>query len=239
MSEGLLVFAYLAAALLFVMSLAGLSRQESAKSGSLYGMVGMAIAVLATLAHAHITGITLVTVLMIVGAGIGLFLAKKVEMTEMPQLVAILNGFGGLAAVLIGFSSAIEGMEVTVIDSFVSSAEAVIHDAQVAFGVIVGAITFSGSVVACLKLHGRISSRPVSLPGGHWANLAIIGLAVLMAVVYVQQNSLLAFAAHDSLCVRIWYYAGDGHRWCGYAGGGVHVECVFRYRSGCDRFHAG
>ena len=192
MSEGLLVSAYLVAALLFVMSLAGLSRQESAKSGSLYGMVGMTVAVLATLGHAHITGITMVTVLMIVGAGIGLFLAKKVEMTEMPQLVAILNGFGGLAAVLIGFSSAIEGMNASVIESLVPSTEATIHDIQVAFGVIIGAITFSGSVVACLKLHGRISSRPASLPGGHWSNLAIIGFAVLMAVVYVQQNSLLA-----------------------------------------------
>ncbi|MET4692571.1 Re/Si-specific NAD(P)(+) transhydrogenase subunit beta [Endozoicomonas lisbonensis] len=192
MSEGLLVSAYLVAALLFVMSLAGLSRQESARSGSLYGMVGMAVAVLATLAHAHVTGITLVTVLMIAGAGIGLYLAKKVEMTEMPQLVAILNGFGGLAAVLIGFSTAIEGMNVSVVESLVPSSEALIHDIQVAFGVIIGSITFSGSVVACLKLHGRISSRPASLPGGHWSNLAIIGFAVLMAVVYVQQNSLLA-----------------------------------------------
>ena len=192
MSEGLLVSAYLVAALLFVMSLAGLSRQESARSGNLYGMVGMAVAVLATLAHAHVSGITLVTALMIVGAGIGLYLAKKVEMTEMPQLVAILNGFGGLAAVLIGFSSAIEGMNVSVVESLLSSSEALIHVSQVAFGVIVGAVTFSGSVVACLKLHGRISSRPASLPGGHWSNLAIIGFAVLMAVVYVQQNSLLA-----------------------------------------------
>ncbi|AMO54609.1 pyridine nucleotide transhydrogenase [Endozoicomonas montiporae] len=192
MSEGLLVSAYLVAALLFVMSLAGLSRQESARNGSLYGMVGMAVAVLATLAHAHVTGITLVTVLMIAGAGIGLYLAKKVEMTEMPQLVAILNGFGGLAAVLIGFSSAIEGMNEPVVASLLPSSEALVHDIQIAFGVIIGAITFSGSVVACLKLHGKISSRPASLPGGHWSNLAIIGFAVLMAVVYVQQNSLLA-----------------------------------------------
>ena len=192
MSEGLLVSAYLVAALLFVMSLAGLSRQDSAKNGSLYGMIGMAVAVLATLAHAHISGITLVTVLMIIGAGVGLYLAKKVEMTEMPQLVAILNGFGGLAAVLIGFSSAIEGMNAPVVESLLPSTEALVHDIQIAFGVIIGAITFSGSVVACLKLHGRISSRPASLPGGHWSNLAIIGFAVLMAVVYVQQNSLLA-----------------------------------------------
>ena len=192
MSEGLLVSAYLVAALLFVKSLAGLSRQESAKGGNLYGMIGMAVAVLATLGHAHITGLTIVTVLMIIGAGIGLYLAKKVEMTEMPQLVAILNGFGGLAAVLIGFSSAIEGFDASAVESLVPSTEALIHDIQVAFGVLIGAITFSGSVVACLKLHGKISSRPASLPGGHWANLAILGFGVLMAVVFVQQNSLFA-----------------------------------------------
>ena len=192
MSEGLLVSAYLVAALLFVMSLAGLSRQESAKGGSLYGMIGMTVAVLATLGHAHITGLTMVTVLMIIGAGTGLYLAKKVEMTEMPQLVAVLNGFGGLAAVLIGFSSAIEGADASVVESLVPSTEALIHDIQVAFGVLIGAITFSGSIVACLKLHGKISSRPISLPGGHWANLAILGFGVLMAVVFVQQNSVLA-----------------------------------------------
>ncbi|OED46933.1 NAD(P) transhydrogenase subunit beta [Endozoicomonas sp. (ex Bugula neritina AB1)] len=192
MSEGLLISAYLVAALLFVMSLAGLSRQETAKGGSLYGMIGMTIAVLATLGHAHITGMTTVTVLMIIGAGIGLYLAKKVEMTEMPQLVAILNGFGGLAAVLIGYSSAIESSSVATLTSLLSSTEYTIHDAQVAFGVMIGAVTFSGSIVACLKLHGRISSRPVSLPGGHWANLVIIGFTLLMAVVFVQQQSLLA-----------------------------------------------
>ncbi|MGB1272413.1 MAG: NAD(P)(+) transhydrogenase (Re/Si-specific) subunit beta, partial [Endozoicomonas sp.] len=97
MSEGLLVAAYLVAALMFVMSLAGLSRQDTARNGNIYGIIGMLVAVLATLAHAHIAGITLVTLCMIVGAGVGLYLAIKVQMTEMPQLVAILNGFGGLA----------------------------------------------------------------------------------------------------------------------------------------------
>ena len=201
MSEGLLVAAYLIAALLFVMSLAGLSRQESARGGSLYGMVGMTIAVLATLGHAHIAGMTMVTILMIVGAGIGLYLAKKVEMTEMPQLVAILNGFGGLAAVLIGFSSALESNDALLAEVIrqVSSAEQLIHSVEIFIGIIIGAVTFSGSVVACLKLAGKIPSRPMSLPGRHWTNLVLIGLAVLMGIVFVQQHSILALVLLTAL----------------------------------------
>ncbi|WP_422449649.1 MULTISPECIES: Re/Si-specific NAD(P)(+) transhydrogenase subunit beta [unclassified Endozoicomonas] len=194
MSEGLLVAAYLVAALMFVMSLAGLSRQDTAKNGNIYGITGMVVAVLATLAHAHIAGITLVTLCMIVGAGVGLYLAIKVQMTEMPQLVAILNGFGGLAAVLIGFASALEANDSLAgqLKDLVMSAEQLIHSSEIFIGIIIGAVTFSGSVVAALKLHGKISSRPVSLPGKHWTNLAILGLAVLMGVVYVQQHSILA-----------------------------------------------
>ncbi|WP_257265524.1 Re/Si-specific NAD(P)(+) transhydrogenase subunit beta [Endozoicomonas sp. ONNA2] len=194
MSEGLLVAAYLAAALMFVMSLAGLSRQDTAKNGNIYGIAGMVVAVLATLAHAHTAGITLVTLCMIVGAGVGLYLAIRVQMTEMPQLVAILNGFGGLAAVLIGFASAVEANDSLAgqFKDLVRSTEQLIHSCEIFIGIIIGAVTFSGSVVAALKLHGRISSRPVALPGKHWTNLAILGLAVLMGVVYVQQHSILA-----------------------------------------------
>ncbi|WP_257284979.1 Re/Si-specific NAD(P)(+) transhydrogenase subunit beta [Endozoicomonas sp. SESOKO1] len=194
MSEGLLVAAYLVAALMFVMSLAGLSRQDTAKNGNIYGIIGMVVAVLATLAHAHIAGITLVTLCMIVGTAVGLYLAIKVQMTEMPQLVAILNGFGGLAAVLIGFASALEVNDSLIgqLQDLVMSTEQLIHSYEIFIGIIIGAVTFSGSVVAALKLHGKISSRPVSLPGKHWTNLAILALAVLMGVVYVQQHSILA-----------------------------------------------
>ncbi len=194
MSEGLLVAAYLAAALMFVMSLAGLSRQDTAKNGNIYGIVGMVVAVFATLAHAHITGFTLVTLCMVIGAGIGLHLAKKVQMTEMPQLVAILNGFGGLAAVLIGFASAIEANSTLISDLVleVSSTEQLIHSVEIFIGVIIGGITFSGSIVAALKLHGKVKSSPFSFPGGHWTNLALLVLAVLMGIVFVQQHSIFA-----------------------------------------------
>ncbi|WP_299730592.1 Re/Si-specific NAD(P)(+) transhydrogenase subunit beta [uncultured Endozoicomonas sp.] len=194
MSEGLLVAAYLVAALMFVMSLAGLSQQDTAKNGNIYGIIGMVIAVVATLGHAHISGFTLVTACMVVGAGIGLYLAIKVQMTEMPQLVAILNGFGGLAAVLIGFSSALEVNDslASQLADLVLSTEQLIHRSEIFIGIIIGAVTFSGSVVAALKLHGKVSSRPKSLPGKHWTNLIILALAILMGVVYVQQHSILA-----------------------------------------------
>lgn len=194
MSEGLLVAAYLAAALMFVMSLAGLSRQDTAKNGNIYGIVGMVVAIVATLAHAHIAGFTLVTLCMIIGAGVGLYLAVKVKMTEMPQLVAILNGFGGLAAVLVGFASALEMNDSLVgqLQNLVLSTEQLVHGSEIFIGIIIGAVTFTGSVVAAMKLHGTLSSRPMSLPGKHWTNLLILGLAILMGVVYAQQHSILA-----------------------------------------------
>ncbi len=193
MSQGLLMAAYLVAALMFVMSLAGLSKPESARTGNLYGMAGMVMAVLATLAHAHLEGFTLVTLCMIVGTGIGIYLAMKVQMTEMPQLVAILNGFGGLAAVLIGFSSALEsGSTVAGLAQFLSTTEQAIHHVEIFVGVIIGAVTFSGSLVAAGKLHALIPSSPLSMPGRHWINLVLVGLAVLMGVVYTQQESILA-----------------------------------------------
>lgn len=192
-SEGLLVATYLVAALLFVMSLAGLSRQETAKSGNIYGIVGMVLAIIVTLAHAYITNITLITMSMIVGTGIGLYLAIKVKMTEMPQLVAVLNGFGGLAAVLIGFASALEVHSPSkTAKVFVTASELLVHNTEVFIGIMIGAITFTGSIVAALKLDGRISSRPVSFLGGHWGNVALVGFSILMGIVYVQQDSLLA-----------------------------------------------
>ena len=192
-SEGLLVATYLVAALLFVMSLAGLSRQETAKSGNIYGIVGMVLAVIVTLAHVYITNINLITMSMIVGTGIGLYLAIKVKMTEMPQLVAVLNGFGGLAAVLIGFASALEVHSPSeTAKVFVTASELLVHNTEVFIGIMIGAITFTGSIVAALKLDGRISSRPVSFLGGHWGNVALVGFSILMGIVYVQQDSLLA-----------------------------------------------
>lgn len=194
MSQGLLMAAYLVATIMFIQGLAGLSKPETAKGGNLYGIVGMVIAVIATLIHAQLEGFTLITLTMMLGTGIGLYLAMKVEMTEMPQMVAVLNGLGGLAAVFIGFSSAIteENALATKLSEFVPAVDQTIHGVEVVLGVIIGAVTFSGSAVAAGKLHALIPSQALSMKGRHWANLALLVLAVLPGVVYVQQHSLFA-----------------------------------------------
>ena len=193
MSQGLLMSSYLIAALLFVMSLAGLNKQSSASQGNYYGIAGMVIAVLATLLHSQLEGVGLITLTMAIGIAVGLLFAAKVKMTEMPQLVAILNGFGGLAAVFIGFASAWESAShAAITKEFVSDVEQTIHAVEIFASIIIGAVTFSGSLIAAGKLHGLVSSRPLAMQNRHWLNLAILGIALLMGVLYVQQGSLFA-----------------------------------------------
>ncbi|MDU8924427.1 Re/Si-specific NAD(P)(+) transhydrogenase subunit beta [Pasteurellaceae bacterium LIM206] len=202
MSVGLVQAAYILAALLFIMSLAGLSKHETAKAGCWYGIVGMAIALVATIFGPHTEGQFWILIAMAIGAVIGIHRALKVEMTEMPELVAILHSFVGLAAVLVGFNSF--GLHVT--PEFVSpegtyfiseeahnAAKAVfdaeqatlanIHNVEVFLGIFIGAVTFTGSVVAFGKLHGMINSKALMLPHRHKLNLAaLIVSAVLMAI---------------------------------------------------------
>ena len=182
MSQGIVSAAYLIAALLFIFSLAGLSKQETAQRGNILGVIGMAIAIVATLASTQVTGGSwIITLAMAIGALIGIRLALKVEMTEMPELVAILHSFVGMAAVLVGFSSAIDhGSLTTNFLGQVNSIEKSIHDVEVFLGIFIGAVTFTGSVVAFAKLRGLLSSAPKALPGSHWLNLAMILIACLL-----------------------------------------------------------
>ncbi|GAA5216153.1 Re/Si-specific NAD(P)(+) transhydrogenase subunit beta [Corallincola platygyrae] len=197
MSQGLLVAAYLIAAVLFIMSLAGLSKHETAKAGNLYGIAGMIIAIVATFASVEMSGITWLTGAMLVGAAIGVVLALKVEMTEMPQLVAILHSFVGLAAVLVGFSSAIAahpepGSAAALAQTLTqSSVEKTIHDVEVFLGIFIGAVTFTGSVVAFGKLHGVMSSKPLSLPGKHFLNLGMVIASIALGAWYMQTGNML------------------------------------------------
>ena len=171
MSESLVYVAYLLAAVLFIRSLAGLSRQSTARRGNLYGILGMVLAIAAT-AAGHITSFPVFSVSVAVGAVIGAILAARVAMTSMPQLVAILHSFVGLAAVLVGLSSYLAGQE------FATHAEAIIHEVEIFLGIFVGAVTFTGSVVAFGKLQGLIRSKPLLLPGRHAFNLALLGLSL-------------------------------------------------------------
>src|SRR4051795_7500937 len=186
--------AYIVAGLLFILSLAGLSRHETAKAGNAYGIAGMAIALAATIGLAtrsiSALGLTLLVVAMIVGATIGLWRARRVEMTGMPELIAILHSFVGLAAVLVGWNGylSVEANEAE--QTEVAGNLLGIHSAEVVIGVFIGAVTFTGSIVAFLKLSGRIRSNPLMLPAHNALNLGALVAFVVLTVLFVINPSL-------------------------------------------------
>nr|ELR5040887.1 Re/Si-specific NAD(P)(+) transhydrogenase subunit beta [Providencia stuartii]ELR5080586.1 Re/Si-specific NAD(P)(+) transhydrogenase subunit beta [Providencia stuartii] len=184
MSSGVVTAAYIVAAILFIFSLAGLSRHESSQRGNTYGIAGMAIALLATILGPDSGNIGWMIVAMVIGAVIGIRLAKKVEMTEMPELVAILHSFVGLAAVLVGFNSFIasEGHLEPVMEN--------IHLTEVFLGIFIGAVTFTGSIVAYGKLSGKISSKPMMLPNRYKLNLAALVVSFVLLLIFVKTNSV-------------------------------------------------
>ncbi|WP_363322490.1 Re/Si-specific NAD(P)(+) transhydrogenase subunit beta [uncultured Gilliamella sp.] len=183
MMNGIIQAAYVIAALLFIFSLRGLSNQESAKSGNIYGMIGMAIALIAAIASIK-GGLHWIIIAMIIGAAIGLYLAKKVEMTQMPELVALLHSFVGMAAVLVGFNSFLDSKMF-----LFSSNELTVHLVEIFVGIFIGAVTFSGSIVAFGKLNGRISSKPLSIPHKHYWNLVAIAVSVILMFTFVNVQS--------------------------------------------------
>ncbi|MEH6533433.1 MAG: Re/Si-specific NAD(P)(+) transhydrogenase subunit beta [Photobacterium frigidiphilum] len=178
MSAGIVQAAYLVAAVLFIMSLAGLSKQETARAGNYYGIAGMGIALIATIFGPDAQGTSWILLAMVIGGSIGIRLAKKVEMTEMPELVAILHSFVGLAAVLVGFNTYIDHGELT-------GALLNIHLVEVFLGVFIGAVTFTGSIVAFGKLRGIIDSKSLMLPHRHKLNLAAIVISFLLMLHFV------------------------------------------------------
>ncbi|KYN83504.1 Re/Si-specific NAD(P)(+) transhydrogenase subunit beta [Vibrio cidicii] len=191
MSAGLVQAAYIVAALFFILSLAGLSKQESARAGNYYGIAGMSIALIATVFSPSAQGFAWVILAMVIGGGIGIHFAKKVEMTEMPELVAILHSFVGMAAVLVGYNSFIEPPQPVSVDVAGMHAEHVIHLVEVFLGVFIGAVTFTGSIVAFGKLRGVISSSPLNLPHKHKMNLAAIVVSTLLMIYFVKTDGSL------------------------------------------------
>ena len=190
--------AYLVAALLFILALAGLSKHETAKQGNNYGMAGMAVALVATIALAidhkvSTIGLVLIAVAMVVGASVGLWRAKVVEMTGMPELIAMLHSFVGLAAVLVGWNGylAIEGgADPVEIARLTALGTLGIHHAEVFIGVFIGAVTFTGSIVAFGKLSGRIDSKPLMLPGKNVLNVGALVLFIALTVWFVASPQL-------------------------------------------------
>ena len=183
--------AYIVSALLFIMALAGLSKHETAKTGNAYGVTGMTIAIVATVGLALNSPaigvpatVALIVVAMSIGAAIGLWRAKSVEMTQMPELIAILHSLVGAAAVLVGYNSFLT-------DKGLVGALANIHSVEVFLGVFIGAVTMTGSVVAFLKLSTRISSKPLTLPQRHKMNLAALLVSAGLMVWFVNSGSVV------------------------------------------------
>ncbi|MBL1140965.1 MAG: Re/Si-specific NAD(P)(+) transhydrogenase subunit beta [Proteobacteria bacterium] len=186
MSEGLVTVSYIGATILFILTLGGLSNQETARRGNLYGMIGMAIAIIATVFGPEVTSnVHLIIIMMLIGGTIGIVLAKKVEMTQMPELVAILHSLVGLAAVLVGY---VNFMDETI--SFPTEVEKTIHEVEIYIGILIGAVTFSGSIIAFGKLSGKIGGNPLMLPARHWLNLGLLIAAIYFGYDFVHQGHI-------------------------------------------------
>ncbi|MGL4833240.1 Re/Si-specific NAD(P)(+) transhydrogenase subunit beta [Shewanella sp.] len=219
MSQGLVTAAYIVAAILFIFSLAGLSKQETAKHGNIFGITGMAIALLATIFNPDTSGVAWILVAMVIGGAIGVRLALKVEMTEMPELVAVLHSFVGMAAVLVGFNSFIDlhpeqvsqivvavggdiDATLTAVHNALTAAATTTHEpltgamlnihlVEVFLGIFIGAVTFTGSIVAFGKLRGLISSKPLMLPHRHKLNLVAVLVSFALLVYFVQTGGTM------------------------------------------------
>ncbi|WP_100499865.1 Re/Si-specific NAD(P)(+) transhydrogenase subunit beta [Geodermatophilus chilensis] len=202
--------AYIVAALLFVLSLAGLSRHETAKSGNAFGIAGMAIALAATVGLAarsiEAAAVGLLVVAMAGGAAIGLWRARRVEMTGMPELIALLHSFVGLAAVLVGWNGYLS-VEANAGEQTEVPADLLgIHSAEVVIGVFIGAVTLTGSIVAFLKLSARIKSNPLMLPGRNWLNLGALVAFAALTVVFVASPSLGVLTAVTVLALALGWH---------------------------------
>ncbi len=182
-SAGIVTVSYIAATVLFILALGGLSNQETARRGNWYGIIGMAIALLATIFGVVTQHYALLVGALLIGGSIGLVLARRVQMTQMPELVAVLHSLVGLAAVAVGFASFMDPNK-----HFVG-VELTIHDIETYLGVLIGALTFSGSVIAFGKLSGRISGSPMLLPARHWLNLALLLGAIWFGREFVLQSA--------------------------------------------------
>lgn len=211
LAQSIATAAYIVAALLFILALAGLSKQDSARRGVAYGITGMTIALVATfilvLANGSLVpddvtlylGVGLLVVAVVIGAMIGLWRARVVEMTGMPELIALLHSFVGLAAVLVGWNGHLyaEGIAPELVG---------IHHAEVFIGVFIGAVTFTGSIVAFLKLSGRMSSKPLMLPGKNLLNVGALVLFVVLTIWYVITPSIWLLVAVTALALALGWH---------------------------------
>jgi len=222
LTSGIVWAAYLVSAILFILSLSGLSHQESARRGNVFGIAGMALAIGATILHNTLENYPLVIGMMLLGGTIGVMVSMRVQMTAVPQLVALLHSLVGLAAVMIGVANQLDSDPM---EAF-AGVEHTIHLVEIYLGVLIGAVTFSGSVIAFGKLQGIIN----------WARLPIVWLPVSNGRYSGSRNPPTAGNDRSSACVRSAY--GDGHRWRGHARGDINAEQLFWLGRRCNGLHA-
>ena len=186
MNEGMVNVSYIIATILFILALGGLSNQETARRGNWYGIIGMTIALLATVLSENVhANYDKLIVALLVGGTVGIILARRVQMTQMPELVAILHSLVGVAAVAVGYASFMDPERL----SHYAGVELTIHDIETYVGILIGAVTFSGSVIAFGKLSGRIGGKPLTLPGRHWLNLGLLIGAIWFGYQFVAQSA--------------------------------------------------
>jgi NAD(P) transhydrogenase subunit beta len=188
MTSSLSTVSYLGATILFILCLGGLSNPETSRRGNLYGVIGMAIAVLATVFGPQVTvsGLPYILGAMVVGAAIGLYAARIVKMTQMPELVALMHSLVGLAAMLVGYANFVD----PTVSVGMTPAEKTIHEIEMYLGVAIGAVTFSGSVIAFGKLSAKISGKPVLIPARHWINLVGLLAVIYYGYVFINAHSV-------------------------------------------------
>ena len=184
MSEGIVTASYVGATILFILALGGLSNQETARRGNLFGMIGMAVALIATMS-AVTANLEILIAGLLIGATIGLILAKRVQMTQMPELVAMLHSLVGLAAVLVGYANFMDPERL----QHFAGVELTIHDVETYIGILIGAITLSGSIIAFGKLSGKIGGNPMLMPGRHWFNLGLLLASIWYCIEFVDQSA--------------------------------------------------
>ena len=223
MSTSLVYAAYIVAAVLFILALAGLSRHESAKHGNLFGIAGMAIALVATIIlaingvyHGGLDdaakkagewGLGMLVLAMVIGAAIGIWRARVVEMTGMPELIAMMHSFVGLAAVLVGYNSYLEVHGNPMYEDLMQRAGLTgIHNGEVFLGVFIGAVTFTGSIVAFLKLSARMSSKPLMLPARHWLNLLAVVVSFGLLIAFILSPQLWMLAAMTAIALAFGWH---------------------------------
>jgi len=182
MNPGIVTVSYIGATILFILALGGLSNPGTARRGNIYGIIGMFIALVATIAGIT-ANIAILVGGLVIGGSIGLVLAKRVQMTEMPELVAILHSLVGMAAVLVGFANFMDPI------SHFAGVELTIHDIETYLGILIGAVTFSGSVIAFGKLSGKIGGNPLLVPGRHWFNLGLLIATIYVCTMFVDQSA--------------------------------------------------